>query len=85
MKKFNKYFGGEYLKYWYTAFVIIVLLMLLISYNNRSVDKYELYIFDNNGKLVEKTIITKEEYKNLEGKLPITKALKPIKKFSFLP
>ena len=30
-KKFSKYFGGEYMKYWYIAFAITVLLMLAFS------------------------------------------------------
>ena len=30
-KKFSRYFGGEYMKYWYIAFAVTVLLMLAFS------------------------------------------------------
>ena len=36
MKKFTKYFGGEYMKYWYIAFVVILIAMIISMVNDTS-------------------------------------------------
>ena len=51
MKKFTKYFGGEYMKYWYIAFVVILIAMMISMVNERSVKGYTLYIYNNDGSL----------------------------------
>lgn len=81
MKKFNKYFGGEYLKYWYAAFFIVILVMVFDSYNDRSVNSYKLTIYDENAKIVETTTVSREELVIGNLRLPITKYFQPIKKF----
>ena len=42
-KKFSRYFGGEYMKYWYIAFAVTVLLMLAFSIADAKVDKFTSY------------------------------------------
>jgi hypothetical protein len=81
MKKFNKYFGGEYIKYWYVAFFIVILIMVFDSYNDRTVTAYKLTIYDNNGNNVETTIISRQELLSSNLRLPLTKSFEPIKKF----
>lgn len=81
MKRFNKYFGGEYLKYWYVAFFIILSIMLFDFYNDRSYDAYKLTIYDKNGNVVEVKNISRLELSRGNLNLPITKAFEPIKKF----
>ena len=39
-KRFSKYFGGEYMKYWYIAFAITVVLMAVYHISEVSVVKY---------------------------------------------
>ena len=47
-KKFSKYFGGEYMKYWYIAFAITVLLMLAFSIADSKVDKFKFTVYNKN-------------------------------------
>ncbi len=44
-KKFSRYFGGEYMKYWYIAFAVTVLLMLAFSIADAKVDKLKIMYF----------------------------------------
>ncbi|MEF3254030.1 MAG: hypothetical protein K6348_00455 [Deferribacterales bacterium] len=81
MKKFSRYFGGEYMPYWYGAFVVIVIIMFFNFINASSVEKYKLKIFDPSGKLIEEKIITKMELERYGDPLPLSKAFEPIKKF----
>lgn len=81
MKRFNKYFGGEYLKYWYAGFVVVVGIMAFNFYNSRSVDSYILTIYDKNGKVVQEKEISRMELSR-GGLYPeITKSYRPVKKF----
>lgn len=81
MKRFNKYFGGEYLKYWYVAFFIVLSIMIFDFYNDRSYDAYKLTIYDKNGNVVDVKNISRLELSRSNLILPITKAFEPIKKF----
>lgn len=81
MKRFNKYFGGQYLKYWYVAFFIILFIMIFDFYNDRTVEAYKLTVYDNNGNVVEVKDISRLELSRSNLNLPITKAFEPIKKF----
>ncbi|MDK2792964.1 MAG: hypothetical protein PWQ25_1827 [Deferribacteres bacterium] len=81
MKRFNKYFGGEYLKYWYVAFLIVLAVMVFDFYNDRSVEAYRLTIYDSTGNVVEKREISRYELSRSNIVLPITKSFEPIKRF----
>ena len=81
MKRFNKYFGGEYLKYWYVGFFIVVSIMVFNFYNSRSVDKYILTIYGRDGKVVQEKEISRSELSR-NGLYPeITKSYRPVKRF----
>lgn len=60
-KKFSKYFGGEYMKYWYIAFAITVLLMLAFSIADSKVDKFKFTVYNEDGSIQSEQIISKEE------------------------
>lgn len=60
-KKFSKYFGGEYMKYWYIAFAITVLLMLAFSIADSKVDKFTFTVYNEDGTIQSEQIISKEE------------------------
>ena len=60
-KKFSKYFGGEYTKYWYIAFAITVLLMLAFSIADSKVDKFKFTVYNEDGTIQSEQIISKEE------------------------
>lgn len=81
MKKFNRYFGGEYLKYWYAAFVVVVGIMAFNFYNSRAVDGYILTVYDKGGNILQEKKITRTELSR-GGLYPeITKSYRPVKKF----
>jgi hypothetical protein len=68
------------MKYWYVAFAVVVIIMLLNFYNNNSVYKFQLTIFDKNGNVVEQNIIHKEQIEIVDS-IKAPKAVMPIKKF----
>ncbi len=60
-KKFSRYFGCEYMKYWYIAFAITVLLMLAFSIADAKVDKFKFTVYNEDGTIQSEQIISKEE------------------------
>ena len=60
-KKFSKYFGGQYMKYWYIAFAITVLLMFAFSISDSKVDKFKFTIYNEDGSIQSEQIISKGE------------------------
>ena len=60
-KKFSKYFGGQYMKYWYIAFAITVFLMLAFSISDSKVDKFKFTVYNEDGSIQSEQIISKEE------------------------
>lgn len=60
-KKFSMYFGGEYMKYWYIAFAVTVLLMLAFSIADAKVDKFKFTVYNEDGSIQSEQIISKEE------------------------
>ena len=56
-KKFSRYFGGEYMKYWY----ITVLLMLAFSIADAKVDKFKFTVYNEDGTIQSERIVSKEE------------------------
>lgn len=60
-KKFSKYFGGQYMKYWYIAFAVTVILMLAFSIADSKVDKFKFTIYNEDGSIKSEQIISKEE------------------------
>lgn len=60
-KKFSRYFGSEYMKYWYIAFAVTVLLMLAFSIADAKVDKFKFTVYNEDGSIQSEQIISKEE------------------------
>lgn len=83
MKKFNQYFGGQYMKYWYVAFVIVMGWFILTSFNNASVNRYVLIAYDPAGNVIDTMEVTQSTMSQPES-LPITKAYTPLKPIKFL-
>lgn len=79
-KEMNKYFSGEYMKYWYVAFVVVLSVMIFNFYNSKSVYQFELTIFDNNANVIEQKVIHGRDLGIIET-IKTPKAVKPIKKF----
>lgn len=80
MKKFTKYFGGIYMKYWYIAFAIIVVLMLLFKLNDSAISEYKVTIYNRDGSVASEKIIKQEELpKTIKTDEP--KTIEPVKMF----
>jgi hypothetical protein len=80
MKRFNKYFGGEYMKYWYVAFIVTIAIMALNMISAKNVREFEITVFDKNGQVIEKKVYHKNELRIIE-KIRQPKAVMPLKKF----
>lgn len=80
MKKFTKYFGGQYMKYWYIAFAITVLLMLAFSISDSKVDKFKFTIYNEDGSIQSEQIISKEEVE-LRARSANSRSVEPEKLF----
>ncbi len=84
MNRITKFFYGKYLKYWYIAFVIIVICMLASYYGNRSIKSYSLIIFNSDGTINEIEEVNAEKMVNLENNIVILTKMLPITK-AFIP
>ncbi len=61
IKKFSKYFGGVYMKYWYIAFAITVLLMTAFYISEKSISKYTFTVYNEDGSVASVEEISQEE------------------------
>ena len=77
-RDFNRFFTGKYLKYWYAALFVVIAWIVIVTFNNRNVNKFEVTIYNSNGEVVEKRIIDRYNWVSPE-KLPVTKTYRPIK------
>lgn len=59
--KISSYFGGKYMKYWYVAFAVTVLLMLAFSVSEAKVDKFVFTVYNDDGSIQSERIISKAE------------------------
>ena len=89
MNKITKYFYGKYLKYWYIACFIIVIVMVASFYGNRNIKSYRLIIFNTDGTINEIEEVDAKKTADLENNivfltkvLPITKAFIPQKRIN---
>lgn len=60
-KRFSKYFGGEYMKYWYIAFAITVVLMAVHHIMERSIDSFKYTEYNEDGSIAKEMVISQEE------------------------
>lgn len=60
-KKFSGYFGGKYMKYWYVAFAVTVLLMLAFSVSEAKIDKFVFTVYNEDGSIQSERTISKAE------------------------
>lgn len=60
-KRFSKYFGGEYMKYWYIAFAIIVILMTINYIMEKSIDTFVYTEYNEDGSIAKEYTISQEE------------------------
>lgn len=83
MKKFNQYFGGRYMKYWYAAFVVVMGWFIVNQFNDAAVTRYVLTAYDPHGNVIDSMEVNQATMNQPES-LPITKAYTPIKPIKFL-
>lgn len=81
MKKFTKYFGGDYMKYWYVAFAVILFTMFASMINDGSVKSYDLYIYNPDGTLKSVETVPAGYYEAEHNLLPVSKKFVPHKLF----
>lgn len=82
-KDFTKYFGGEYMRYWYIAFAVVVIWFTVNLVNNSAVREFQLTAYDANGKVIgEKTV--RADTMTPPERLPISKSYSPKKPIGFL-
>ncbi len=79
MKNFTKYFGGEYIKYWYAAFGIILIVMIFSMVNDKSVTSYKLYIYNQDGTIKSEEEVPYGYYDVERLNLPVNKKFVPNK------
>lgn len=60
-KRFSKYFGGEYMKYWYIAFAITVILMTIFYVSEKNIDTFVYTEYNEDGSIAKEQVISKEE------------------------
>jgi len=82
-KEFTKYFGGQYMRYWYMAFAVVVIWFTVNLVNNGAVSEYKLTGYDSNGTVIGTKTVRADSMTPPE-RLPITKAYEPIKPIKFL-
>jgi hypothetical protein len=79
MKKYNVIFTGHFLKIWYALFVIVLAAMIYNSIHLRSVDEFDLTVYDRSGAIISEKRVSKDEVSFLVDQLPVTKSFKPVK------
>jgi uncharacterized protein YuzE len=82
-KDFTKYFGGDYMRYWYIAFAVVIIWFTINLVNNSAVREYELTAYDTNGKVIGTKAVNANTMTAPE-RLPISKSYKPKKPIKFL-
>lgn len=60
-KRFSKYFGGEYMKYWYVAFAITVILMAVFYISEKNINTFVYTEYNEDGSIAKEQVISKEE------------------------
>ena len=78
-KKFTRFFGNEYIKFWYVAFAITIGLMYLDHINNSSINQFKFTQYDNLGNVVKEELITETEIA-VKLKTPGHKSFEPVKR-----
>lgn len=79
-KRFSKYFGGEYMKYWYIAFAITVVLMAVYHISERSIDTFIYTEYKEDGSIASQQTISKEET-DLRARSSSSRSIVPEKPF----
>ncbi len=59
--KICSYFGGKYMTYWYIAFAVTVVLMLVFSIKDAKIDNFKFIVYNEDGSVQSEQIISKEE------------------------
>ena len=87
MRKINVIFTGRYLKIWYAACIVMIIVMLVVWKINERVSKFELTIYNSDGTVEQRLIVHKSQislYNNSiivnDSKTPVTKSFRPIKR-----
>lgn len=80
MKKFTKYFGGIYMKYWYIAFAVIVVLMFIYRLNDSGITEYKYTEYNRDGSVASERIIQQTELPMVK-KINEPKTIEPVKRF----
>ncbi len=79
-KKISKYFGGKYMKYWYIAFAISVVLLAGYSFSKSKVDTFKLTVYNEDGSIASEEIVSKDEVES-KARSANSRSVEPNKMF----
>ena len=80
MRKLNVIFTGRYLKFWYVACFIIILIIFANSKINERVSKFELAVYNSDGEMISRQTVDGKQLRAVIAESPVTKSFKPIKR-----
>ncbi len=67
----TRFFGGQYMKYWYIAAVLVIVLMIASFMNAKNIEGLNLTIYNNEGKIAGEVFIDiNDPAQSLEVVLP---------------
>ena len=80
MRKLNVIFTGRYLKFWYAACFIIILLMFANWKINERVSRFELTVYNSDGEAISRQTVSGKQINAAIAESPVTKSFKPVKR-----
>ena len=71
IRSVTRFFGGQYMKYWYIAAVVVIGFMVASFINAKNIEGLDLTLYNNKGEIVEEVFIDiNDPAKSLEVVLP---------------
>ncbi len=61
IRSVTRFFGGEYMKYWYIATVLVIGFMIASYMNAKNLEGLNLTIYNNEGEIVKEVFIDIED------------------------
>ena len=71
VRSVTRFFGGQYMKYWYIAAVVVIGFMIATYMNAKNLEGLDLTLYNSKGEIVEEVFIdVNDPAKSLEVVLP---------------
>lgn len=61
IRSVTRFFGGQYMKYWYIATVLVIVFMVASFMNAKNIEGLNLTIYSNEGEIVKEVFIDIED------------------------